>query len=34
MGGVISSLFQLVLKVFSKLTPDAIKKGLGVFKIF
>ena len=32
-GGVVSSLFQLVLGVFSKLAPDTINKGLGVPKI-
>ena len=32
-GDVISSLFQLVLEVLSKLTLDAIDKGLGVSKI-
>ena len=33
MGGVISSLFQLVLGVFSKLALDAINKDLGVPKV-
>ena len=34
MGGVISSLFQLVLGVFSKLASDAIDKSLRVSKYF
>ena len=33
-GGVVLSLFQRVLGVSSKLTPDAIDKGLEVPKIF
>ena len=33
-GGVVSSFFQLVLGVPSKLAPDAINKGLGVPEIF
>ena len=32
-GGVVSSLFQLILEVSSELTPDAIDKGLRVPKI-
>ena len=32
-GGIVLSFFQLVLKVLSKLTPDAIDKGLGVPKV-
>ena len=34
MGGVISNIFQFVLGVPSKLTLDAINKGLGVSEVF
>ena len=33
-GGIISSFFQLVLGIPSKLTLDAIDKSLEVFKVF
>ena len=33
MGGVILSLFQLILRVSSKLTPNTINKNLGVSKV-
>ena len=33
-GGVVSSLFQLVLEVPSKLAPNTINKGLGVPEVF
>ena len=33
-GDVVSSFFQLVLGIFSKLIPNAINKSLGVLKVF